>query len=267
MQVYIYNIHAICCNMMLLQCLWTFKIAHSSIWLSCRCFCHFLATVFCCDKDWRLLSCLWPWSCGRNCRPCKPANSSFLARRRIPRTSCFGFFVFFVFSSLVFRHLWGRHVLQASLFLRNLGRASVGLVGDLGCAFFHLSLLLQSLLLDLLVFISFFILHFVFFSHSITFCCIFPTFSHIFFYLFILFPSVSSPEVLGPSGLLEAWGNGYWGYKLRQTRKKSTKPMRCMMRMMRMVFFLICEICEANDPTFKPNMLKATQRFSGFVWM
>ena len=98
----------------------------------------------------------------------------------------------------------------------------------------------------------------------------FVAFSHIFshfFYLFILFPSVSSPEVLGPSGLLEAWGNGYWGYKLRQTRKKSTKPMRRMMRMMRMVFFLICEICEANDPTFKPNMLKATQRFSGFVWM
>lgn len=185
---YIYNIHAICCNMMLLQCLWTFKIAHSSIWLSCRCFCHFLATVFCCDKDWRLLSCLWPWSCGRNCRPCKPANSSFLARRRIPRTSCFGFFVFFVFSSLVFRHLWGRHVLQASLFLRNLGRASVGLVGDLGCAFFHLSLLLQSLLLDLLVFISFFILHFVFFSHSITFCCIFPHF--LTFFLFVYFVSI-----------------------------------------------------------------------------
>lgn len=94
---YIYNIHAICCNMMLLQSLWTFKIAHSSIWLSCRCFCHFLATVFCCDKDWRLLSCLWPWSCGRNCRPCKPANSSFLARRRFLElhASVFSFFSFF----------------------------------------------------------------------------------------------------------------------------------------------------------------------------
>lgn len=143
-------------------------------------FCHFLATVFCSDKDWRMLSCLRPWSCGRNCRPsCKPANSSFLARRFFMVRFCH-FFLVGVSPPL-------RTTRLASLSFSSKPWASFCWIGRRpGICFFHLSLLLHS---QLFVFILFFILHFVFFlSHSITFCCIFSHFLSI--VLFVYFISI-----------------------------------------------------------------------------